>query len=100
MLEPTADDPQAPDGAKSGFLLARVGYVWSLLDGPGVGGHLFGRFYWSRSESWSRRATPSGVQLSVSYTAGVPFCSLLFCPFCSVLFHDAIPAHAVARRRI
>lgn len=44
------DDPELPSGAKSGFVMGRLGYLLPLPSGLGVGAHLFGKYAWSNND--------------------------------------------------
>lgn len=69
----TLDDPSSPSGAKSGFLLARAGYVWSLALGLGVGAHGFVRYFWSKDhDDGDPSGYVAGGALSLNFAGGRP----------------------------
>jgi hypothetical protein len=68
----TNADPGSASGAKSGFVLARVGYVLPLPLGLGVGAHAFGKLGWSGDdEQGGHRYDPRSFTLGALLSVGL-----------------------------
>jgi hypothetical protein len=73
----TNNEPESPDSARAGFVLARAGYTVPLGRGVSLGGHLFGKYAWSRYDElnntrYDPKAYTLGGLLSVGFDGARP----------------------------